>query len=202
MLPKQKRSYWKPSHFWGPLVADISKRKFLCEGLTDQETYSMCYIPSQRLTWTVSFLSDVSLKRILWHFSSDLLSLSVITQTEGEFCVWGKDCGNGHWLPRVPIKTRQFLTDRILLSSFRISSVDLRWSRQQTRRCPGLFWPAPASHYSQAPVPNTRRCVRPPKKAETFRQGYASLAWPILSLCSSIQQRADTSRVYLAWSAL
>lgn len=100
-----------------------------------------------------------------------------------------------------PIQMRQFLTNQIPLSSFRISL----WPWDEADSRPGgagLFWSPPASHQSAATVPKTRRCVPPPKKAETFRQGCASLPRPILSLCRSVQQRPDTLSVYLAWSAL
>lgn len=115
-----------------------------------------------------------------------------MTQTGGELLIWGQDCGNGHELPRVAVKIREFLAKAApvepqhwgwqLIQKF---SVALRRSR------PGgavLLWSPPASRRSAAAVPKTRRCVPPPKKAETFRQGCASLTRPVLSLAGLLNK--------------
>ncbi len=51
-----------------------------------------------------------------------------------------------------------------------------------------LLWSPTASRRSAAAVPKTRRCVPPPKKAETFRQGHTSLIRPILSLAGLLNK--------------
>lgn len=90
-------------------------------------------------------------------------------------------------------KIRRFLTKQLLLSYNTDDSSPFRsslwpWNEADRRlRSAVLLWSPPASYHSAAAVPKTRRCVPPPKKAETFRQGRASLTGPScpLQVCST-----------------
>lgn len=89
---------------------------------------------------------------------------------------------------------RQFLTTRLPLSCNTPDSSSFRsspWPWDEADGRPGgavSHWSPPASRRSAAAVPKMRRCVRPPKKAETFRQGRASLTRPILSLAGLLNK--------------
>lgn len=91
-------------------------------------------------------------------------------------------------------KIRRFLTKQLLLSYNTDDSSPFRsslwpWNEADRRlRSVVLLWSPPASYHSAAALPKTRRCVPPPKKAETFRQGRASLTRPILSLAGLLNK--------------
>lgn len=183
----------------------------LLEGLLFLETSCGKYLKEDISAWHartlltlkhITFLDCILLVLPLWgaadtHF---LRSIDFIWWVRLERN-WWQDYGKRHRLPRVPVKIRKFLTKQLLLSSFRSSL----WPWDEADCRPGdagLCWAPPVSHHSAVALPKTRRIAPPPKKAETFRQGCASLTRSILFLCRSAQQRPDTPSVYLAWSAL
>lgn len=129
-------------------------------------------------------------------------------RVEGELLILGRDCGNGHELPWVAEKSSIFSLKQVPLSCNTHDSSSFRsspWPWDESGSRPGgavLLWSRADSRRSAAPVPKTRRCVSPPKKAETFRQGRPSLTRPILSLAGLLNKDQTRWSLYLAGSAL
>lgn len=110
----------------------------------------------------------------------------------GELLIWGQDCGNGHELPRVVVKSGNFsLSGSQWAPTLTIAAHSEVLCGLEADSRPGdavLLWSHPASRRPAAAVPKPRWCVPPPKKAETFRQGRTSLTRPVLSLAGLLNK--------------